>query len=85
MGIKLQTSQRASQDKIDALDKEDGSNCGEASREKRATDSAGRSREGSDGGARYGRLGDAAKELVWTPQGPRRGSYNPVEASVPTG
>lgn len=63
MGIKLQTSQRASQDKIDALDKEDGSNCGEASREKRATDSAGRSREGSDGGARYGRLGDAAKEF----------------------
>ena len=85
MGINLQTSQRASQDSIGALDKEDGGNCGEASCEKRATDSAGRSRVGSDGGARSGRLGDAAKELAWTLQGPRRVSYNPVEASVPAG
>lgn len=51
----------ASRDKIGALDKEDGGNGGEASCEKGASNSAGRSRERSNRSARCGRLGDAVK------------------------
>lgn len=64
MGINLQMSQKAktSRDKIGALDKEDGGNGGEASCEKGASNSAGRSRERSNRGARWCRLGDAVKK-----------------------
>lgn len=75
----------ASRDKIGALDKKDGGNGGEASCEKRASNSARRSREGSDRSARCSRLGDTGKGLVRSQKGPMGGSYNPVEAAVPTG
>lgn len=63
VGINLQMSQRQWHHvtKIGALDKEDGGNGGEASCEKGASNSAGRSRERSNRSARCARLGDAVK------------------------